>query len=231
MAIESSSGQDHGMLPPPPGVELLWYGRVADTAADALGRRDVLDAEESARLDSFLRPIDRDAYAVAHVRLRQLLGERLGISPGAVRMARESCVRCGGPHGRPAVADGGVHFSLSHTRGLVLIGLAPTPVGVDVEGVPDTTTVDDVSGQLHPRERAELAALPAAERALAFARCWTRKEALLKGTGAGIGEELTTTYVGAGPQPAGDTGWLITDLPTLAGYAAAVAVRPGAGND
>ena len=102
-----------------------------------------------------------------------------------------------------------------------MIALAGAPVGVDVEGVPDPGTVIEVAAQLHPRERAELAALPTADRPAAFARCWTRKEALLKATGVGLNEELSLTYVGAGAQPAVNADWLLADLPTDPGYAAA----------
>ncbi|MBT2393079.1 4'-phosphopantetheinyl transferase superfamily protein [Streptomyces sp. ISL-1] len=228
---DREAATDHDAAAALPGVELLWSGRVADHAADAVAHRHLLDAEESARLDAFLRDADRDAYAVAHVALRRLLGERLGQAPEAVTLSREPCAHCGGPHGRPVVPGDAVHFSLSHTSGLVMIALAGVPVGVDVEGVPDPGTVADVASQLHPRERKELAALPTAQLPAAFARCWTRKEALLKATGVGLNEELSLTYVGAGPQPAANADWLLSDLPTYPGYTAAIAVRltgPGA---
>ncbi|MCX4824717.1 4'-phosphopantetheinyl transferase superfamily protein [Streptomyces sp. NBC_01142] len=208
-----------------PGVELLWCGRVSDHAEDAVAHRGLLDADEAARLAAFHRSADRDAYAVAHVTLRRLLGERLGQTPQAVTMAREPCTHCSGPHGRPHVPGYAVHFSLSHTGGIVMIALAEAPVGIDVEALPDPATVSEVAARLHPRERTELAALPAAERPAAFARCWTRKEALLKATGVGLNEDLSLTHVGAGPQPATHADWLVADLATDPGYAAALAVR------
>ncbi|WP_406271349.1 4'-phosphopantetheinyl transferase superfamily protein [Streptomyces sp. NBC_00191] len=209
-----------------PGVDLLWSGRVSDHIADVLAQRHILDSEESTRLAAFVRDADRDSYAVAHVMLRRLLGERLGQAPEAVTLSRQPCAHCGGPHGRPVVPGNPVHFSLSHTSGLVMIALATAPVGIDVEGVPDDPgIVSDVAAQLHPRERAHLAALPTEDRAVAFARCWTRKEALLKATGVGLNEGLALTYVGAGPQPAVNADWLLADLPAHSGYTAAVAVR------
>lgn len=208
-----------------PSVELVWSGRVFDHAEDAAAHRHLLDSEESARLAAFYRSADRDAYAVAHVTLRRLLGERLGQSPEAVALAREPCTSCTGPHGRPFVPGHAVHFSLSHTSGLVMIALAEAPVGIDVEGFPDPGTVADVAGQLHPRERTELAALPAAERPAAFARCWTRKEALLKAIGVGLNEDPSLTHVGTGPKPVSHDSWLLADVATYPGYAAAVAVR------
>jgi 4'-phosphopantetheinyl transferase len=240
------------LLPAPPGVDLLWLGSVGELAGDALAHRDVLDKEELRRLGAFLRPADRDAFAVAHVALRRFLGRRLGLAPHAVELGRDPCSHCGGPHGRPVVPCGSVHFSLSHTSrtggGMVLIALAPVPVGADIEAVPATATVGEVAGQLHPRERRELDALPGSERPLAFARCWTRKEALLKGTGAGLGDGLTEIYTGTGPLPArpvmapvdggaaargarpeegtdsAERAWAVSDVPVPPEYAAAVAV-------
>ncbi|MET7621467.1 4'-phosphopantetheinyl transferase superfamily protein [Streptomyces sp. NPDC005408] len=209
-----------------PGVELLWSGRVSEHIDDAVAERHILDAEESTRLAAFVRDADRDSYAVAHVMLRRLLGEQLGQAPEAVTLTREPCTSCGGPHGRPVVPGSPVHFSLSHTSGLVMIALATAQVGIDVERVPDDPgVVADVAAQLHPRERTELAALSAADHATAFARCWTRKEALLKATGVGLNEDVALTYVGAGPQPAVTADWLLADLPADRGYTAAVAVR------
>lgn len=209
---------------PDSGTE-VWFVRVPEHAAYAEAERAVLDAEERRRADAFVRPPDRDRYQVAHVALRRLLGGYLATDPRSVELTREPCPGCGGPHGRPAVPGTPLHFSLSHAGDLVLLAFAPVPVGADVEEAPGERTVTEVASALHPGERAELAALPAAGRPFAFARCWTRKEAYLKGTGTGLSEDPATTYVGAGPSPARLAGWVLTDLPALPGYAAACAVR------
>ncbi|EST21818.1 hypothetical protein N566_27090 [Streptomycetaceae bacterium MP113-05] len=121
-----------------------------------------------------------------------------------------------------------MHFSLSHTHGLVAVALADSAVGIDVEGVPDARTAADIAPMLHPVERAELAALPASERPTAFARCWTRKEAYLKATGAGLTETPAATHVGSGPDPAPLPGCRLVDHTAPAGYAAATALlTPG----
>ncbi|MBT2489632.1 4'-phosphopantetheinyl transferase superfamily protein [Streptomyces sp. ISL-96] len=188
---------------------------------------DVLDAEESRRAARFRRSADRRCYVVAHVALRVLLGAHLGITPGAVRLIREDCPSCGDAHGRPAVDGGGVHFSLSHSGDLVLIGTAEAPVGVDVERVARADVVAEVSPSLHAVEVAELAAEPYAGRSLAFARMWVRKESYLKGIGTGLSRSPALDYVGAGPLP-GPQGWTLGDVAMPAGYVAAFAIRsPG----
>ena len=87
-----------------------------------------------------------------------------------------------------------------------------------------------------PSEQAVLNSLPPERRAAAFHECWTRKEALLKATGAGIGGALAELAVsfGDGAPPRivragggiGDAGqWSLRALPAPAGYVSALAVH------
>ncbi|WP_406099466.1 4'-phosphopantetheinyl transferase family protein [Streptomyces sp. NBC_01013] len=210
----------------PSGAPSLWLvdavrhgGRAQRMAAG------ILDADELGRAARLVVAADRSCYVAAHVALRLLLGAQLTVAPDAVRLTREPCPSCGGPHGRPAT-DGGVHFSLSHSRGVALLAFAEAPVGVDVELVPKLATVSEIAGQLHPAETRELAEFPEDQRPAAFSRVWTRKEAYLKGEGIGLAGGLAAEHVGTGPRPGpGPAGWRVTDVEVPAGYAGAVAVR------
>ncbi|MEV0374441.1 4'-phosphopantetheinyl transferase superfamily protein [Streptomyces sp. NPDC050636] len=203
----------------------VWSARVTEYAERAAADAWLLDGDERARAQAFVREADRDRYRVAHVVLRRLLGAYLSQDPAAVELVREPCPGCGGPHGRPAVAGSPLHFSLSHSGDLALFAFAETPVGVDVEAEPSPEASAEVAAVLHPAERAELAALPPAARPASLARCWARKEAYLKGIGIGLAEDPSVTYVGAGPDPADPSGWSLADVPVPRGYAAACAVR------
>ncbi|WP_223280819.1 4'-phosphopantetheinyl transferase family protein [Streptomyces antnestii] len=217
------------------GGPSLWLLR-----APALGERPVLDAscldtDERARAAAFVRDQDRALYLTAHIALRRLLGAGLGIAPGDVRFTREPCPECDGPHGRPALPGPRppFHFSLSHCEGLVLIGTAAGPLGVDVERVPDPGSVDGLVKELHPGERADLAALADASRAEAFCRVWSRKEAYLKGVGVGLARALDADYVGERPRhdAVHPSGWHLRSLdlgPHRATHAAAAALREAA---
>ncbi|MFI9585740.1 4'-phosphopantetheinyl transferase family protein [Streptomyces sp. NPDC052236] len=185
----------------------------------------LLDGDERGRVRTFVREADRDRYRVAHVVLRRLLGAYLARDPEAVELMREACPGCGGAHGRPAVAGAPLHFSLSHSGDFALFAFADTPVGIDVESEPSAAVAAEVANMLHPAERAELAALPLAARPAAFARCWARKEAYLKGIGIGLAEDPSITYVGAGPDAGVLTGWSLADVSVAPGYAAACALR------
>ncbi|MET8772983.1 4'-phosphopantetheinyl transferase superfamily protein [Streptomyces sp. NPDC004658] len=224
--------------PPPaaPGAVDLWLLRYP--GPHSVGRRlavDELDARERARAASFRRPWDALLYTAAHIALRRLLAARLGLPPREVAYIREPCPGCGGPHGRPALrprpgsGPPGLHFSLSHSSGRALLGLAAVPVGVDVQRIPAATTTEVCTRLLHPGERAELAELaelPPQRLAAAFAQVWARKEAYLKGLGTGLGHPPHLDYLGTpGPGRPGPAGWTVRDLPCGPAHRAAVAVR------
>ncbi|MFD9571541.1 4'-phosphopantetheinyl transferase family protein [Streptomyces sp. NPDC059982] len=216
-----------GVLPVGTGVA-VWS---LDTTREVIGGHEtagavpMLDAAEQDRLSRLLRAGDRRSYLASHLGLRVLLGAYLGLAPEKVSLVREDCPCCGGPHGRPAVAGGAVHFSLSHSDDMAYFAFAGVPVGVDIEGLPSASAVDDVLATLHPAETAELTGLPAAERPAALARVWSRKEAYLKATGTGLALGLAEPYVGSASTPAPVPGWTLRDLSAPDTYAAALALR------
>ncbi|MFI8192469.1 4'-phosphopantetheinyl transferase family protein [Streptomyces sp. NPDC085946] len=194
-------------------------------AARALDRSD-LDEAERRRAASFVRPDQALLYTTAHIALRRLLGRYTGVAPRDLRFVREPCPGCGAPHGRPALApaEPPLHFSLSHSGGIALVGVAAVPVGVDVERLPREETVEICAAALHPRERAELARAPREDRREVFGRLWTRKEAFLKALGTGLSRSPARDYLGAdrGGHP---PGWTVLDVACPATHTAAAAVR------
>ena len=215
----------------------LWQLSIAAYSMDstygdgtAEGGLSLLDATERTRHAAFRRSADRERYAAAHIGLRHLLSAYLGQDPAEIVLGREPCPLCPEPHGRPRVPGADLHFSLSHSGDLVLFAFGRTPVGIDVEHLTDIDQADEVASVLHPRERAELAALAGDDtaRLAAFGRCWCRKEAYLKGTGTGLAVPLDATYVGADVPPGRIPDWRLTDVEVAPGYAAALATRTAA---
>jgi 4'-phosphopantetheinyl transferase len=201
----------------------VWVLSVSGVRADQADV-SVLDERERERAAKFVRDVDRHSYLAAHIALRHVLGRHLGLPPEQLAFARLACPNCGAPHGRPtlAEADPAIHFSLSHGGDLVLVGVAATPVGVDVEEVPDPRVAADLTARLHPAEQREIAA--AARSEVAFARVWTRKEAYLKGIGTGLSRGLAADYLGGTGLALLPDGWSVLDVPVPAGYAGAAAV-------
>lgn len=186
-----------------------------------------LDAAERLRVTTFTHPADALLYVTAHVALRRLLGRYTATPPEELRFRREPCPGCGAAHGRPALAQrpAPLHFSLSHSGEIALVGVGAVPLGVDVELLAGEETVAACSQTLHLRERSELAEVEGEEaRRRLFGRIWTRKEAFLKGLGTGLSRSPALDYLGAdaGRHPGG---WTILDIPVGPAHTAAVAVR------
>ncbi|HET9111193.1 MAG TPA: 4'-phosphopantetheinyl transferase superfamily protein [Ktedonobacterales bacterium] len=191
----------------------------------------LLSDDERRRADAFARPDDRQRFTLTHGLLRRLLGEYLEVSPAELRFRTEA-------HGKPWLASPSspMAFNVSHADACVLIAVARgREVGVDIERV-GGQSADHLSAAdfFSTEERASLAALPADERLEAFYRCWTRKEAYLKATGAGLTTPLDAFTVPLTPIPPsqrrlltessapGARRWRLQDLPPVEGYAASL---------
>lgn len=93
-----------------------------------------------------------------------------------------------GAHGKPFLADHPqVHFNLSHCKKAVLCALHDGPVGVDVECVRSFT---DSLLDYTMCEREKDVILSASDPRAMFTSLWTRKEAVVKLTGEGVGSGM-----------------------------------------
>ena len=152
-----------------------------------------LSADEVARARRFVFEADRHRFMAARAALRQLIGQRTGTPPAALRFAI-------GRFGKPALAtQDGLAFNLSHSGTTGLLAMSEgTALGVDVEVVramPDAESL--AAAYFAPAERAAVAACGAGARDTVFLRCWTRKEAALKAIGIGLNLTTAAFDVGA----------------------------------
>ncbi|MFF7793451.1 4'-phosphopantetheinyl transferase superfamily protein [Streptomyces sp. NPDC007991] len=217
-----------GYRPPPGHIDVWTLHADPDTASRSQHLKGLLDATERQRANSFLSTDRRDTYVLAHLALRLILANCLDTPPRAVPISRAPCPTCHRPHGRPTVRQSDLHFSLSHTRTTIMISLARTPVGIDLEAVDRAEAV--LLHRLHQNEKEAIRQLPSAHRSRALIECWVRKEAYLKGQGTGLAAgHLHTVDVGLGPEfgghPDAPAGWLLTPLAAPPGYAAAAALQ------
>ncbi len=203
----------------------VWWADPVDPR-HAPGLVHVLDAHERDRLARFRQAADRARYLAAHALARLVLGELLALPAAAVDIDR-TC-RCGGRHGKPVLRGvAGPGFSLTHAGDLVGLAVWPDgPVGLDVEPVRALTDLPGMARHVgSPAESARDGTVTAEE----FFAVWTRKEALLKATGAGLAAPMAAiTLDGAtvadwtGEHAPAERMWL-RDLCPAPGYAAAVA--------
>jgi 4'-phosphopantetheinyl transferase len=189
-----------------------------------------LDADERSRHDSYRREPDRRRHLAAHLTVRDVLGARLGIDPAAVQLGRDPCPLCGEDHGRPVALDDrrGTQFSLAHTSGMVVVAVADTVVGVDVEPTSRTTAAEDLVAALNEHDAAEVDLLPPQARDRALLASWVRTEAVLKARGTGLGVDPATVAAGIrGTTRLGDL--VVFDLAVGPDHLAALAAERDAG--
>ena len=145
----------------------------------------LLDAEERARAVRFLHDRSRREHVAAHALKRAMVAALMGVAPSACRFAAQE-------GGKPTlVYPGGLHFNLSHCRGLVAVAASrDAPVGIDTEPIGSDAPLDIASMVLAPTELFWLDTLMPSERSEWFIRFWTLKEAFVKATGRGLSEPL-----------------------------------------
>jgi 4'-phosphopantetheinyl transferase len=180
-----------------------------------------LDPAEGRRASELTDPLLRRRFQAAHLALRHLLGEQLGIPPAQVRYRRERCP-CGRPGGRPRI-DGmpaAPEFSLSRSADLAAVAVSDRPVGVDLEARRSVEQVLPLADQPHPRDRTLLIGAPDRDAQLLL-RWWVRAEAVLKCRGEGIRHGLDRFPVLQEPVAGG---CLVVSPTAPPGYLAALAV-------
>lgn len=175
----------------------------------------LLDDREIQRARDYYFSQDSHRFIVARGVLRELLGAYLDADPREIRFKY-------GSYGKPSLETlPALRFNLSHAQGMGLYAFTNSrEIGVDIE--PFHMEFDPLEIAYHwfsAEEVAALTMLSLSDRPAAFARCWTRKEALLKGWGTGIAG-LQHARADAPP-----SGWLLHDLPAPNGFAAALAVE------
>ena len=158
--------------------------------------------------------------------LRSILAAYLHADPVQIRLVESA-------GGKPRLQAGSgcewLRFSLSRSGSRAIVAVArDREVGADIERVAPERSIAVIADQLFSRhEAARLRAVPAAARTEAFFQLWTRKEAVLKalGSGLGIGPRLDQIDVASEVAEAGGRRWVMCDLPVGRGYAAALAAE------
>jgi 4'-phosphopantetheinyl transferase len=195
---------------------------------------NILSIEERKRADRYLFPTDAFRYRLCRAMLRLGLAGYLERAPQKIALTTNG-------HGKPRVAErSALHFNVSHSGGLGLIAFATAvEVGIDVEAIRcDVGALEIASAHFTKTEAALIAAAPTPEeRASAFLRLWTRKEAVLKAAGFGLLGGLDGVDVSRGPVNlvtlsdatggSANSCWRVQDLELIAGFAGAVAAPVG----
>ncbi len=208
------------MIAAPTGARVdVWQARLDGPRAGWLSPEE----REGCRALAFAD--DRRRFAAAHIFLREVLSRYLGCAPAEITFA-------GSPGGKPRLEPprDNLCFNLSHGGELALVAVATArQVGVDVEPVRQHGEPEVVAPRvLGPQELTDLKAAPASARQELFLRFWTRKEALVKACGVGLGADLAAIDAGARSErlvtvPGQPTPLTVASLDLAPGYVGAVA--------
>ena len=173
---------------------LVWtFDLDAIDAGEVTATLPVAEQERAAR---FRFEIHRERWIAARGALRRVLGSVMDAAPESIEFEY-------GEHGKPFVQSGGPHFNLSHAENRAVIAVTwAGPVGVDVERInPERARPEIAERFFAPQEIAELAGLSGDEYSNAFFQLWSRKEAVLKAVGTGIGGGLSSFAVPSDAMP------------------------------
>ncbi len=197
----------------------VWYAAIPGVLSPSSHE---LPPEELHRLDRRLRESDRQRVRAAWTTQRRILAQYLKCAPRDVPLERD-------PSGRPFLRMGApiLRHSMAHSEDWMMLAVSRSvPVGVDLERIDPSIDADRIAARFFPvDEAAELSSLPKSQRAAAFFRAWTEKEAYLKGTGGGVPSRLRSVHIRAqeGGRAIGD--WSLHPVDAPPGHTASLAVR------
>ncbi|ACY47815.1 4'-phosphopantetheinyl transferase family protein [Rhodothermus marinus] len=139
--------------------------------------RSWLSEDEHRRLAGFRRVQRRRAFLLGRAAARQLLAERLGVTPERVPLVAR-------PDEPPQVPGTGLFVSIAHADEVALAAVAPHPIGADLERIRPRPP-ELYRYVLHPDEYSLLRHF-GDDPGRAVIWCWAFKEAVLKGLGVGL---------------------------------------------
>ncbi len=207
----------------------VWLAHLRSAHQNIERLRSVLSDEENSRAEKFHFLEHRERWQMTRGILRILLGAYVEIPTNEIAFQY-------GAQGKPKLKyceSSGVHFNASHSGDYAVFAITRAgEAGVDIERIRDDMPRRDDIAQRYfaPGEQRQLFALAEPERARAFFKLWTRKEAFVKARGTGLFSgldqfevALDTPRVTHGGAP-GENFWM-AELPPVPGYAGAVVVR------
>ena len=193
-----------------------------------------LDHGERARADRLSKAGIRERFVACRGYLRETVAAYLDVLPEDIRFSE-------GEWGKPCIAEGAgcgaLCFNLSHSADLAVLAVArEREVGIDLERIAGTLPFAEIARIFFSeRELTEFFSLPPEEQPAAFYRCWTRKEAYLKGCGRGFTLPSDSFDVSLLPgqtpallahrtSPDEPACWRLVDIAVPQGYCATLAV-------
>jgi 4'-phosphopantetheinyl transferase len=166
---------------------------LAAHAADVPLLESLLDSDEARRCRRFATEDLKRRFIVRHGMLRLVLASYLPVAPSQIELGVAR-------NGKPVVLRPvtSLRFNLSDSDNRAVIGVADgAEIGIDLERIRCDRPPFEILPQLAPGERRSIESAGPQQRIHALYRTWTRKEAVLKACGDGLGFELSQFEVPA----------------------------------
>jgi len=188
--------------------------------------KSILTGDEIGRANRFYLQKDRNRFITSRAALRTILGKYLNLAPEAVEF--ES-----GLNKKPFIKNGNqnnLQYNLSHSGDAILLAVADSPIGADVEFINNDFGYSEVLTDNF--SSAEVNYITETDSIHRFFKLWTRKEAVTKATAQGLDCDLRLlpglegTSVVAGGIIASNEDWVINSFNLNMQYIASVASNP-----
>lgn len=162
----------------------IWQIDVSSNLSRIDDLLNILEPQEIIRANKYLKESSRNRFIISRGSLRSILS-------GYLKQPAESLRFRLAANNKPFIADLGIdelHFNLSDSADKILIAVARSPVGIDIELVKPNFRYHDILSNNFSIPEAEYIKL--CDNHKRFFLLWTRKEAILKATGIGLTDHL-----------------------------------------
>ena len=146
-----------------------------------------LTTSETERGNKYHQLKDRQRFVISRGAQRNILGRYLNQPAHALQFILGDNKK---PY-LPAQSGVNLQYNITHAGEWILLAVSHTPVGVDVEYIDTVFPFADILPEHFSQE--EVGFINSENQHDRFFTLWTRKEALLKATGQGLGEHLKST--------------------------------------
>jgi len=179
----------------------------------------LLNEDEKEIASRFRRDGDKFRFITGRSAVRLLASKYLQIDPLEIHFSN---IKGKKPFITEPVSQ--LKFNLSHSGGWVLIAFANHELGIDIEYILDDFSIDEIV-QDHFTKKEQSFISGSSNPVVAFFNLWTRKEALTKAWGMGIGENLRNlpSLDGMHDLTTGMASWHVVSINLTEEYKAAIA--------
>ncbi|HMG84034.1 MAG TPA: 4'-phosphopantetheinyl transferase superfamily protein [Ferruginibacter sp.] len=197
--------------------------RISDQLSFLADRLSVLSSEEIARANRFHQTKDKNRYIIAHGMLRNILEKKYLHQPAAAIKFIE------GKNKKPYLdADKKLFFNISYSGDWIVLAIAGSEIGVDIEMINRDLDINEVMQQSFSED--EINYMNTNSSREQFFLLWTRKEAILKATGQGLNNHLKLIPVVDGTHSvpniiSSNNDWQVSSFAIADNYIASIAIN------